>query len=361
MTGLRLHATPYEAAFRRPVVTARATYQTRRGWFVTLRDGEGREGVGEVAPLPEFGTESPERAVACLERLGTEGLPLPESDDWEALGAVLKTAGLTPEEFPSTYAGLELALLDRAARARGVSLARYIAPEARDRQPVQRLLVEMDLEALATEATTMVCSGYTTLKLKVGVSSLAQDFERVRTVRAAVGNQVRIRLDANGAWSPHEAMLALDAFIPLGIDLFEQPIVYTDPVSFAALRGRGVDIAADEALVRPAVARELISRRATDALVLKPMVLGGLGVALKLAQEAHEQGLRVVVTSSLDQVVGVAGALHLACALPGEPEPSGLATLGLFAERSPELPVVNGAIALPEGPGLGVSAPLERG
>lgn len=356
MSRLRLHASPYEVAFRRPVVTARATYQTRRGWFVTLGDDEG---VGEVAPLPEFGTEDPEKAAACLARLSSEGLPVPESDDWAALSAALTATGLTPDELPSTYAGIELALLDRAARARDVSLARYMAPEAHDRLPVQRLLVEMDLEALATEAMSLVCSGYSTLKLKVGVGSLAQDFERVRTVRAAVGNHVRIRLDANGAWSPLEAMLALDAFIPLGIDLFEQPISTNDPLSFAALRGRGVDIAADEALVRPEVARELISKRAVDALVLKPMVLGGLGVALKLAQEAHEQGLRVVVTSSLDRVVGVAGALHLACALPGEPEPCGLATLGLFAEPTRELPIVNGAMVLPEGPGLGVRPPVE--
>lgn len=359
MSGLRLAVTPYEVSFKRPLVTARATYQTRRGWFVSIQDAEGREGFGEVAPLPEFGTEDPEQAARCLERLVLEGMPLPESDDWEAVTAAIAAAGLAPGELPSTHAGVELALLDRAARGRGVSLARYMAPGAHERQAVQRLLVEMDLEALATEAMTMVGVGYSTLKMKVGVGSLAQDFERVRTVRAAVGNDVRIRLDANGAWSPYEAMLVLDAFAPLGIDLFEQPIAVTDPASFAALRGRGVPIAADEALVRPEVARELVARHAVDALVLKPMVLGGLGIALKLATEALEQGLRVVVTSALDRAVGVAGALHLACALPGEPEPCGLSTLGLFEEPHPELPVIKGAMALPEGPGLGVRPPAE--
>lgn len=354
MTGLRVVATPYEVAFRKPLVTARATYRTRRGWFVSLSDDAGREGFGEVAPLTEFGTEEAEAAEACLERLVAEGLRLPESDDWAALTQVLAAAGLTPSEHPSTYAGLELALLDRAARGRGVPLAHYLSATAHDRQPVQRLLVEMDLEALATEAMTMVGAGYSTLKLKVGVGSLAQDFERVRTVRAAVGNHVRIRLDANGAWSPTEAMLVVDAFAALGIDLFEQPISTAEPSCFAALRDRGVAIAADEALFQPEVARTLIARHAVDALVLKPMVLGGLGVARKLATEAHDKGLRVIVTSSLDLEVGVAGALHLACSLPGEPEPCGLATLGLFEDRQAALPVINGAMALPEGPGLGV-------
>lgn len=354
MSGLRLVATPYEVAFRKPLVTARATYQTRRGWYVSLSDDAGRVGYGEVAPLTEFGTEDESAAAACLERLSVEGLRLPGSDDWEALGEVLSVAGLVPGEYPTTYAGLELALLDRAAQGRGVSLARYLSPSAHDRLPVQRLLVEMDLEALASEAMSMVGSGYSTLKLKVGVGSLAQDFERVRTVRAAVGNQVRIRLDANGAWSPMEAMLVIDAFAPLGIDLFEQPIAATEPKYFAALRDRGVPIAADEALVQPEVAHALVERHAVDALVLKPMVLGGLGVARKLAAEAHDRGLRVIVTSSLDRAVGVAGALHFACALPGEPEPCGLATLGLFEETPGELPVINGAMAVPEGPGLGV-------
>lgn len=357
MNGLRVTTIPYEVPFRRPFTTARSTYQTRRGWFVRVHDAEGREGFGEVAPLPDFGTEEHQQAGQFLERLSNEGLSLPDSDDWDDLTAALAAGGLTHAELPSTYAGLELALLDRAARARGMSLARYMAPGAHERQPVQRLLVETDLEALATEAMTLVGSGYSTLKLKVGVGSLAQDFERVRTVRAAVGNHVRIRLDANGAWSPLEAMLVVDAFAPLGIDLFEQPIAVTDPASFAALRGREVPIAADEALVRPEVARELIERRAVDALVIKPMVLGGLGVALKLAGEAHRQGLRVVVTSSLDRAIGVAGALHLACALPGEAEPCGLATLGLFTEPDAALPVVNGAMALPEGPGLGIRPP----
>lgn len=359
MSRLRVDVRPYEAAFRQPVVTAKATYKVRRGWFVTLAHAVGPDGVGEVAPLPEFGTEDPERAAACLERLTREGLPVPESDDWEAVTAALAAAALDPDELPSTYAGLELALLDRAARGRGVPLARYLSPEARDRQPVQRLLVEADLEGLASEAMAMVAAGYSTLKLKVGVGSLGQDFERVRTVRAAVGSHVRLRLDANGAWSPLEAMHVLDAFAPAGIDLFEQPISSDNPISFAALRGRGVPVAADEDLVRPEVARRLIARHAVDALVLKPMVLGGLGVALRLAREAHEKGLRVVVTSALDRLVGVAGALHLACALPGEPEPCGLATLGLFAEPTPELAVVRGAMALPEGPGLGVRPPVE--
>lgn len=359
MSRLRLVATPYEAAFRRPLETARAIYRSRRGWFVTLRDAEGREGFGEVAPLPEFGTEEPERAAQWLDRLSTEGLSVPASDDWEALTAVLSASGLTPTETPSTYAGVELALLDRAAKGRGLPLARFLSPTARDRQPVQRLLLETDLEALANEAMIVVDAGYGTLKLKVGMGSLAQDFERVRTVRAAVGNQVRIRLDANGAWSPTEAMLVIDAFAPLGIDLFEQPIAATEHSFLAALRERGVPIAADEALVLPDVARRLIERHAVDAIVLKPMVLGGLGVARNLAEEAQARGLRVIVTSSLERSVGVAGALHLACSLSGEVEPCGLATLGLFEERSGDLPVIDGSMPLPEGPGLGVRPPVE--
>ena len=93
-------------------------------------------------------------------------------------------------------------------------------------------------------------------------------------------------------------------------------------------------------------------------LIVKPQALGGPGVALSIAARAHEAGASVVVTSFLDSAVGVAHALHVAAAVDaaaGQGRTHGLATSGLLAaDVAKAIPVVDGAMAVPPAPGLGL-------
>lgn len=316
---MRLRAVAYEIPFRRPIPTAHGTLSIRRGWVVLAETPDGRVGCGEVAPLPEWGTEAfgeAEKALAELAARLSHDLPpnAPRLDDW------LDAAGLPRQSLPATRAGIELACLDLQARARNQSLAAYLtehlndAPRPLEQVPINALLSAGTPEELAREARERVREGYATLKLKLGVEGIAEDVARVKAVREAVGPAVRLRGDANGAWDLPRAIAALEALRPFDLEYLEQPVA--EARDLAALQARAIlPVAADESALDARAIRTLISERSVDWLILKPLALGGLLYTADLAQEARRTGIGVTLTSVLDRGIGTAGTLHLAAAL----------------------------------------------
>jgi L-alanine-DL-glutamate epimerase-like enolase superfamily enzyme len=240
------------------------------------------------------------------------------------------------------------------AYRRGVPLRRLLDVRAPDVVPVSALLAAREAAALAREARAAAEEGFGTLKLKVAHAQIEEDLARAAVVRDAAGPTVRLRLDANGGWDEPTALDALRRLARLEVELCEQPA--SDVASLKRLRGATpVAIAADESVRR--ANGELLD--AVDAVVLKPMVLGGLLPALRWAHRAIERGLRVVVTTSLDGAIARLGAAQLAAALlaKGPLPDAGLATGRLLANDvcDDPAPPVHGRIALPSAPGLGAT------
>jgi o-succinylbenzoate synthase len=349
---------PLRLELVQPLKTARGTYGAREGFVVRLEDEEGRVGQGEAMPLPEFGTESPSDCEQALRKhlsqlRGTtplpRQLPLPLGEGWGE--------GLPPGH-PAARHAVEQALLDLLSQRRGLPVSRLLSEEAREEVQVNALLGAQSPEALAEEARQAVAEGYETLKLKVAGRPLAEDEARLRAVRKAVGPDVHLRVDANGAWTEEEARRALDTLSGFQLELCEQPVAAEAAEALCRLRASApCPLAADESLALPEALREILGSTPTvNILVLKPMVLGGLLPTLALAREAARRGLEAYVTSSLDGVIARAGAAHLAAALPSGRYASGLGVGHLFKDEPENHPFrpVRGRILLPRTPGLGV-------
>lgn len=312
-------------------------------------------------PLPEFGTEPLFKCEHVLRRFVQATRNLLLMDELGAITLVLDQGGI---HDPAARHAVELALLDLLAQRQQVPLCRLLSARARNRVRVNALLTENEPEALAEEARRSCAEGFETLKLKVAGRPIEQDEARVRAVRAAVSPGVRLRLDANGGWTEQEAALALDRLASYKPELCEQPVPAEEVEALARLQLRTpFPLAADEALMRPerlqALLRTASGKPAVRILVLKPMVLGGLLPALKMARLAAAVGVDAYVTSSLDGVVSRAGAAHLAATLPNRRLASGLGVGKLFVREEPaEHPfkVERGDIWLPETPGLGLPA-----
>jgi o-succinylbenzoate synthase len=315
---VRAEFVPYAIAFREPVVTGTRAWAVRRGAWLRLGDDEGREGLGEAAPLG----------------------PLASAEE-----AALAVGG-----EPWRAAAFDLARLDLESCRQGVPLAALWVRVPRASVACNALVKAIGIEPAAGEAAAAVSSGFRTLKLKVGAASPSTDIARVREVRQRVGPGIRLRVDANGAWDEATAREVLRAIAPFDIDYAEDPV----PGDPASLRPAGVPLALDARTLEAGWAA--VRARSVEALVLKPMALGGPTATRDLALAAIEAGLAVTVTSSFDTPVGIAGALHLAASLPGPEVAHGLATAELLAETPlVGLPrVVDGRLALPAGPGLGV-------
>lgn len=326
-----------------PLHTARGGIHERRGFLVTV-EHDGTEGVGEATPLAGW-TESFEECRDALDRAGAIAAEL----DWGI--ALAKLAS------PAARHGLSLALADARARRQDRPLYRSLGRgETVSRVPVNATIGAQTTEPEATAAIARrtVDEGYRCLKLKVGTGTLEEDVERVRAVRNAVGEDVEIRVDANGAWRPREAERALDALGALDVSYVEQPLSTAKLSAHARLRASPIDVALDESLATHDVG-EIIDADAADVLVLKPMVLGGPDRTVEAAAECREAGIEPVVSTTIDAAVARTGAVHAAATIP-DVRPCGLATGALLetdVARDPA-PVSDGWIRVPQEPGLGL-------
>ncbi|MCH8884310.1 MAG: o-succinylbenzoate synthase, partial [SAR324 cluster bacterium] len=200
-----------------------------------------------------------------------------------------------------------------------------------------------------------------TLKVKVGADDPAEDVARLKAVRQAAGSGMGIRIDANEAWTPDEALRALEALAPFRIEYAEQPVARGNLAAMARLAGASpIPIAADEAALSEAGARRVLEAGAAQVLILKPMALGGPVAAQRVARLAAAHGARVVITTTIDGAIGRAGALHTAAAvlpLTGGAVPAcGLATGDLLAEDllKDSIEPMDGAMRIPRAPGIGL-------
>ncbi|GAA0555654.1 enolase C-terminal domain-like protein [Halorubrum ejinorense] len=345
----------------RPLGTANGEIRRREGFVITVgseRDDSTAVGLGEATPLPGW-TESYEACETALDGLDEldEGGGRDEGHSRESL-----TAGLDAESTPAARHGVALAVADAAARDADRSLASHVAEEAGiDADPAAAVPVNATIgdgtpSEAAAEAERAVAAGFDCLKLKVGAREVNEDVERVRAVREAVGEGVALRADANGAWDRETARRALDALAPFDLAYVEQPLPADDVDGLAALRadGRdpGVPVAADESVGRHGI-EAVVDADAADAVILKPMALGGPDRALAAALRAWSAGVDPVVTTTIDAVVARTAAVHVAAAVP-DVSPCGLATGSLLDEDlAPDpCPVTDGAVRVPTGPGL---------
>jgi O-succinylbenzoate synthase len=241
---------------------------------VTLREGalvRGPAGWGEFSPFPEYGPAECARWLAAAYEAAEEGWPAP-----------LRT----------------------------------------------RIPVNVTVPAVGAEAAHAIVagSGCRTAKVKVAEPGQgeADDIARVEAVRDALGPGGRVRVDANGAWTPDTAVRMIKALGEL--EYAEQPCATL--AELAEVRRRvETPVAADESIRRAEDPLRVRAADAADIVVLKVQPLGGVRAALAVAEAC---GLPVVVSSAVETSVGLAAGLALAAALPELPYACGLGTLSLL-------------------------------
>jgi L-alanine-DL-glutamate epimerase-like enolase superfamily enzyme len=333
---------------RRPLEAAYGTLRERPVLTVTLTDGDGVRGYGEAAPLEPYDGVSVAQVRAALEAY--RPVLMQGSGPSPPNGAQLMEACRRVADVPAALAAVDLALWDRAGRRAGRPVAALLAGDHAATVAVNATLSATDRASAAAQAAHAAEQGFECVKVKVGVGD---DAARVAAVRAAVGPHVALRVDANGAWEVEEAVRAIEALAPAGLELVEEPVHGLHAVR--AVRERvAVRVAIDET----AAEHGALGAGVADAVCLKVSRCGGLAGLLAAAALVRASGAEVYLASTLDGPLGVAAAVHAAAALAarGPLPPCGLATLSLFADLEDPLPAREGRIAVPTAPGLGVQS-----
>jgi len=337
---MRLAAEPRTLRLRAPLRTSWGVLEERALLHVRLEADDGVAGLGEAAPLEPYDGVPLAAVRAALDAYAEVLATCPEPEALEACRA--------ERDLPQALAAVDLALWDLAGRRSGRPVAQLISVEAARSIPVSATVGAEDRAGAAAAAAAAAEADFDTVKLKVGIGD---DAGRVAAVRAAVGPRVALRVDANGAWSVEEAVAALRALGPAGIELAEEPV--HGVAELRAVRAEvDVPVAMDETAAEPDAA----GSGAADAVCLKIARCGGISGVLRDAAAARAAGSAVYLASTFDGPLGIAAAVHAAAGLTaGGPLPAhGLATLDLFAEPGERLRAVRGAIRVPREPGLGL-------
>jgi o-succinylbenzoate synthase len=278
--------------------------------------------------------------------------------------------GMDIEEFEPIMHRLHGSIYRNSSAKAAVDMALYDLYGKHFKLPLYKLFggarreLESDItvsvnspEEMAWDASEYIKRGYTTLKTKVGVDSKL-DILRVKSIREAVGMDIKLRLDANQGWSAKEAVRTIRILEDMGMDieLVEQPVKAHDMEGLKYVTDNvDTPIMADESLFMPEDAFRILKLRAADILNIKLMKCGGLHNALKINAMAESCGVECMLGSMIESKIGITAAAHLACGKLNITRVD-LDAVDLMAED----PIEGGVIvtgsrhAIPEEYGLGI-------
>jgi muconate cycloisomerase len=263
-------------------------------------------------------------------------------------------------------AGLEMACWDIVGKALNTPVYNLLGGKVRERVPLSYSVPFGEPKAMAEYALERVREGHRTVKVKVG-NDPATDVEAVQRVREAIGTEVRLRVDANMAWSSaKEAIRLIRAMEPSNLELVEQPLPPRELDAMAEVRRAvGVPLMADESVRTVADAMEVIRRGAADIANVYVTEAGGLLNASRIFTLCGAAGMPCMIGSMPEFGIGTAAQIHLGVAMPNLGPDSDTCGVLYHAEDLLARPLrIEGGYAYPpDGPGLGVEidmAVLER-
>jgi L-alanine-DL-glutamate epimerase-like enolase superfamily enzyme len=323
-----------------PFVIARGGYAHHRNVIVRITDDDGVEGFGEAAPNRYYG-ESVPTVIAAL------GQFKPALDRLEG------------KRISAIESQLNRVLRGNASAKGAVSSALHDIVGKRLGLPVHRLW-GLDASLLPQSSFTIAIAGndelerrvaeardYPILKIKLGTD---RDMEIVRIVRAAAPGK-RLRVDANAAWTPKQAVRMSDFLAEHGVEMIEQPVPANDIDGLRFVRERSkLPVFADEScLVATDVAR---LAGAVDGINIKLAKCGSLREAVRIVHAARAADMQVMAGCMIESSLGISAIAQLAPLLDYA-DFDGAALLSNDPFRGAS--IAGGTIRLSDGPGLGAT------
>lgn len=341
----------------RPMATSGGRHERRPVVLVRVETDVG-EGWGECAALaaPTYTEEYADGAERVLAEVLVPILLRAGRGLAGAADALRELAVVRGHRMAK--AALEMALLDVELRAAGRSLASWLG--ATRQSIVAGATVGTGApDAVVAEVGAAVVAGFTRVKCKVAPGS---DVEQLRAVRASFPGLV-VAVDANGAYrlevAEHRA--ALGELDGLGLAAIEQPLAPDDLVGHRELTAAlATPVVLDESVTGVGALEAALALRACDGVSVKAARLGGVLVALQVHDRCRAAGVRLAAGGMLETGLGRAVALAIA-ALPGFDLPGDVGPTDRYFSPDITAPhvLVDGAIAVPSGAGIGV-APVDE-
>ena len=336
---MKVSVIPKLLHFKQPAGTSRGIYTTRKVWYILLSDTDNPThfGIGECAPLPALSCDDvpnyedilKETCISLEEYMKT---------NFENAFTNLKNCKAflkKLEDYPSILFGVETALAHYQAR----SLQLWHTPFSQGKEgiPINGLIWMGNFDEMYQRIEEKMQQGFRCIKLKIGAIDFEKELELLAHIRKHfTSEQIELRVDANGAFSPTDALDKLKRLSEYQLHSIEQPIRAGQWQEMAKLcKNTPLPIALDEELIginNRQQKIELLDTIQPQYIILKPSLHGGINGSEEWIELATERGIGSWVTSALESNIGLnAIAQWTATLMPTLPQ--GLGTGLLFTDN----------------------------
>lgn len=316
---------PRRLHFKQPAGTSRGSCTTRDVWYLHLTSDKypDRVGIGECAPLPKLSCDDMQGYESVLAHICNE---------------VTEQGGFSVEslrDYPSILFGLETAFrhLERGC------FELWDTPFSRGEVgiPINGLIWMGDYKKMLEQIEAKMAVGFRCIKLKIGAINFEEELALLRFIRSHFSaKEVELRVDANGAFAPADAMEKLKRLAELDLHSIEQPIRAGQWEDMARLTAETpLPIALDEELIGiniPERKQCLLDSVHPQYIILKPSLHGGMAGGNEWIREAEKRNIGWWITSALESNIGLNAIAHW-CATFNNPLPQGLGTGALFTDN----------------------------
>jgi L-alanine-DL-glutamate epimerase-like enolase superfamily enzyme len=294
-----------------PFTIATGTMEFAQNVLIKVHTAAGFYGVGECSAFPMIVGETQDTCLVMAKEfarlwIGHDALDidarLQQLNDFAAGNTTIKSA-------------FDMALYDIAAKSAGLPLYKFLGGERR--------ITETDItigigtpQAMAEKAVEFKALGARILKVKLGKGAV-DDVERIKQIRKSIGNDMKIRVDANQGWSFDAAIYALQSLGDFDIEFCEQPMrTWHDDRLPELMQLSPVKIMADESVYNHHDARKQISSHACNYINIKLAKSGGIFEAGKIHDLAARHGIACMMGGMLESRIALSAKLHFVYASP---------------------------------------------
>jgi len=296
--------------FVRPLKIPLGVMEGARNVLIKLTTDTGLHGWGEASPFAPITGDTQESNYATAQQLAL----LIKGKNPLAIEARMAEINRFIVSEPSIRSAFDMALYDLLGKAANLPLYALLGGERRDIRTDLTIGIQDTVEQIIHHAERILAQGFEAIKLKVGRQGL-EDVAHVKAVRAFVGPNVPIKIDANQGWDYPTAVANLQAMQPFKLKYVEQPLAAWDFANLRRLRDKvTLPICADESVFDHKDAFKLVTAGAVDYLNIKLGKSGGIHTALKINAIAEAAGCKCMIGCFAESRLALTASVHLALA-----------------------------------------------
>lgn len=298
---------PVQLPLSEPFIISKGALTHAKLTFIKIYDSDGAYGIGECCPYRSIHGETQEGTVAFGKDLAKALIGLDPAHITNHVALMNKMI----VGNASIKCAFDMALYDLNAKKLGLPLYRFLGGSREKYIETDNTVSLMSKDLMVAKASKFVERGFKILKVKLGERGRLVDFERIKAIRAEVGDNITIRIDANQGWNYQDAITNLNAMKDLDVEHCEEPVHADNLFDQQRLTAASpIPIMADEAVFNHTDALRVLKANAADLINIKLGKSGGINNAMKIAGIAEAADVYCQVGSFSESRLGISALVH---------------------------------------------------